>query len=1855
MNKPHTTTTMKTKHTFRLWAPAVFLAALTFTLPPPLRAQDASSPIQALLEKAHTLEVRGRMDMASQTWQQVLKADPNNTEALGGLARAAKLSGNASQANAYVEKLKSINPNDPNIGKVEQMGTQQSNLAQLQQAGKYAQGGQYAQAMNIYRQVFGGNPPPGDWALAYYETESATEDGRPHAIAGLRDLVAKYPQDSRYQITLGRILTYNPKTRTEGRLFLKRHPNDPTAVEALRQSLLWDAQNPASSTEIRAYLSKHPDDQLSTALRNQPPPPRVQRSGGGGGGSTYTPPALTAQQRADLDAQRARTAEEAAAYRALNAHHIEEAEERFKSILVMNPQSGPALAGMGYIRMQQSNFGGALSFLVEAKQNGVRDNGLETALNTSRFWYTMGEGQAALNENDLATAQAKYQTALSMRPTSPEALEGLGGTLLKAQEPLAAIQLFERFVRAKPSATAGWRGLFMAQYGAGQAAAALATEKRIPASIHAQLMRDPDFLRTLASAYSAVGRDADAQRVLRSALELPFPAGGEGLKAETQLQYAALLQQANHLDQAAGLFRQVLATDPGNANGWEGLVRVQHGMGQDPQALQTLESMPPSVYDAAMRDPGFETTVAAIYQGQGKLDIAQDLLEKSLAQQASAGQKVSTPIQLQLAAIYLQRNNPQLAYPIYQRVLSENPDRIDAWKGLLAALHTNGRDQEALAQIQQIPLPVRQKLEVDPEYLQSVAAIYTGLGQPAQGAIFQARVKQYYATRRILAPADVDIQDAWLLYNSGNESGLYRDLMALGGRPDLSEEQRHTVQTIWANWAVRRANQAAAAGDVKRSLAILNAASHAFPDNPGVLKALAAGYARAGYPKEAVAIFKAQDMTHATASDYKSAVGAALAANDNKDAETWLRYGLDAYPRDSQLLTLGAKFEQARGANGRAADYYRASLAAMPLPDPGAELANELSRPVGNGNILLPGSRQSQDLASLLNPGVPGNLIATPGATVAAAPPPAYLPSYGNQYGQAPVQLQGTIPQYGTPLYGAPQSGVPQYMGPQYSTTPSRIMRPPASTLGNYVPPQSSLAAPSAIPPTAVRPTTLDGFVPPQVPFRNALNRTASQPVHPSATAEMQDRFGLSAAPAGPSRYATTGSTQSVSGPVIRMSATTSAPAAQEIAQNQIPESQQTPAEAEAQATRAYQYQQIRNAVERAQTKPLPITAAPLSQPQPTRAASQPAETENFGPYVPYVVRARSAVAVNLGENRAKVALPQPEMTDVVPQASYVPNARIKNPAYARADLAAAEAARIRRQQSNPVLAGSGTPTDDYTTPPTQNAQYNAAQSQTDQINRPSARGKTMTGQSNPDDSTSSRASLNDDDQQYPQPNRNPDPERTTTTVRRRTPRPTSAPAQTAASTPLPGMAYPPVAQALQPQPYPAIGATYPLGTPPSDAQLVAKNVPPLRSFDGQVPLNPPAVRGEREQAELELATLEASYSGWVGGTGIARYRSGTAGIDRLTDLEAPMEASVVLGKSVRFTIVPRAVFLNSGQLDVTQFQGLTAGVPIIGTLPANALNAPAQQFSSGVGGEVQMVTQNFGLALGYTPYEFLVSNITAHARYRPFGGHFTFLADRDSVKETQLSYAGLRDPGSATTVFSGNIWGGVISTGGGLRFDVGGERSGLYFTFSGASLNGYHVLPNRTYNGSGGAYFRVKVWPQYGSLNVGASLYGAHFDHNERGQTYGQGGYFSPEAYFLAGVPITFNGHYKTDFHYVVAGSVGLQTFQEDNAPYYPLDQSLQTGALTGCTLASITSKTCGVYPLNSNTGANYGVTAQGSYRIADHWYIGGYATGNNTNNYNTISGGFFVRYLFRPQYPTEDYPTGLFPLDGFRPLKVP
>ena len=1595
-------------------------------------------------------------------------------------------------------------------------------------------------------------------------------------------------------------------------------------MEALRQSLLWDAQNPATAGEIRGYLERHPDQQLSTVLRNEPKGAGPRRP-------------MTAAEREAAAVNATRSAEDREAYRELNAKHLDVAETKFKAILANHPEDANALAGLGYIRMQQANFGGAISFLVQAKSDGSKDPNLEGALATSRFWYTMGEGAIALNEDNLPAAEKEYRLGLEMRPASTEALEGLGGTLLKAQQPEAATPVFAQFVKLKPSAPHAWRGLFLALYGSGKSTQALEVERSMPAAVRADLNHDPLYLRALASAYSSVGRDAEAQRVLKAALDLPFPTEAKGVQAETAIQYAALLEQANHIAQAEGLYRGVLAKDPNNVGAWQGLVRAQHADGHDELAAQTLDAMPPEIYSKAMHDNGFDDTVASVYQSQGRLDVAQDILEKSLQQQQAEGGKPSVAVQTQLAGVYLQRQNSQAAYALYQQILTRNPGSVEAWKGMLTTLHATGRDREGLAEIQQMPAPVRAQLENDPDYLQAVAGIYTGLGQPREAQIFLGRVQQRYLLQHAAPPADIDIQTAWLLYNTGNDNGLYRELMALGGRSDLSDAQRRTVQTIWANWAVRRANQASARGNDRLALNILNATAQAFPDNPAVIKALANGYSRAGMAKQAVAIWKSMDMKQASAGDYQAAAGAALADNDLKDAEIWLRFGLNQYPHDARLLVLGAKFEQARGDNNRAADYYRASLAAMPAADPGAELATELSRP--GPAAQLPGFRSTGDLATLLAPKAGDQSGPTPEQS-------ARMQERSEQTEQQDVQMQQQATQPSQPyLPGSPSvapitvpygnydpnatPAVPSYMGAP--TQPSTNTAKPR--LRDYVP-QAQVE--ELLPREATHVPTINvAALEPKTPTEPAF---ADVVLSPAAYRQIQiARLTDRIANGGEDRMVQVPAAELAQGATLR--------------------------------TASYEVRPYQQTTQQSGGQ----TGSQAVPQQGSAPSPQPQTNDGYGPYVPYTPP--KPQPVQLGDSSPQRQITSPEVTDVLPTAKYAPNSKARPHGSSQAELNAQRAAAARRHRAEQAAqAGSRTapgapatgyskpPEEIYSTPPTQPATYTgqAGQGQTTQPAQrsPAVQSAPVYVQQQPQYSAPPVQTGDSQGQQYPQPNTRTYSNRRRGHVERAAPAKAEAAAAPAPMPNYPALSYPGVGQSLGYQPYPLIGPAFPLPPAPTDSDLLERQVPPLRGpyYTGEVRA-PQVPLTERQQAERDLAQLEASYSGWLGGTGSARYRSGTPGYDRLTDLEASFEASVTAGNNVRFSVVPTAVFLNNGTLNLGNYSGVT-GSPVLGTLNTASPTAvqPNAQYANGIGGEFQVTGQRFALALGYTPYQFLVENVTGRALFRP-NEHFTFYFDRDAVKETELSYAGLRDPGSANAVYPGNIWGGVVSTGGGARFDTGNERAGFYITADGADLSGYHVLDNSKFEGSAGAYFLAHTFPGYGRLNVGVSAFGMHYAQNERPLSYGLGGYFSPTAYFLASVPVTFVGRYGTDFHYSIAGAVGVQTFQEASQQFFPLDRGIENGFrnLGNCTQGQLSTGTCGVYGTNSNTGGNYSINAEGAYRIADHWFAGGFLSANNTNNYNTVTAGFFVRYLFRGQVASEDYPTGLFPVEGFRPLRVP
>jgi tetratricopeptide (TPR) repeat protein len=1707
---------------------------------------------QILIGNAHALESRGRPDMAIQIWQQILLSDPKSAEALAGLARDYRLNGQPALSDSTLDKLRSVNPNDPNIAKIQSLSSTSTQSGKLRQAGNLARQGKNEDAMRIYRELYGDHPPDGDIALAYYQTLYGTANGKTAAIEAMRALAARNPGDTRFVVELGTMLTYQANTRAEGIRILKDHAQSPGAQSALRQALIWDAANPASAAELREYLKQHPQDtEIAGHLREDE------------------------SKLAQMNSGIARTPAERAAFAALNAHHLEEAQSRFMEILEKDPNNGRAAAGMGFLRMQQNNFGGAISYLTQAEQNKFKDAAVENGLATSRFWYTMGEASQAFDQNQLDVAAAKYGEALQMRPNSREALSGMAGLLTKQQQYTAAAAAYDQLLKIEPHNADAWRGMFLSYARDGQTDKALSIAARFPPPVKASLSRDPEYLQTLATIYRSQNRPADAQRVLAQALALPFPDSGANLKANTRLQYAGILMEAHRFDQAAVLYTQILNEDAANLPAWMGLVSAHHEMNQDNQAIADVEKMPPATYEAALTDVGFLSMLGSIYQQANQFDIAQGLLERAAKLQMAAGGQPSLPLQLQLAAIYLQRNNTAQAYQIYRQVLTAHPDRLDAWKGLIATLQATNHTTEALQEIALIPPAVRKQLETDFEFVQGEASLYAAAGDFPHATEYMNRVEAHYAQLKTPAPANIEVQNAWLLYNTRNDRALYPALMRLGSRQDLTATQRETVQTIWASWSVRRAGTAIDNGDNQRAVEILEAASLAFPDNMTVRKVLAGGYLKVGQTKDALNIYKSVPMQDGSAADFQGAIGAALAANDKTQAEAWLRQALERFPADSAILAMAARFEQARGDNQRAADYWRASLAAMPQAAPTDRLAHDLAYP--DVNTKPHRATTAADLQHLLDPSY------EPFQKTTKLPP---LPAYGpDPYsGAAPVVIaQPRANGQSSGMITAPATT--EIPAPLASSTRSSPLSPPR--------PQAS--ASSTVPANNWPPT-------------DALGTTSGNPLPPptrAASKPTPSRARRKKSPSGDTRY--TG----------QMNLPASDGAVPSTTSNKINPTPTQP------ATRTPVF------------IPSPEPATPDSQEQPPPPGTPPPQASTappgYGSHPPLRITSQP-MDTKAAEAQAMFA----EQTD--------------------GQLTQGSAANIRPLSNAPLSLPSSpaqTPpaptaySDVQYTPSAQEAATGAYSAQKQQTERQPSQLPAAT----PSTQQVPSPDLGTDQKPKKGKRKSPRTERVPTLV--------TAPGSPPATEPVDG-----TAQQQTPDeevPIPSNSTTSGL----SDEELEQRSLPPLRGPWVRVQRQPQPV-GPREEAQMQLQTLESGYSPWTGGAGVINYRSGDLGYDHLSALEAPFEVSSPFGYNARITIVGKPVFLDSGQADgtsvITVQEASTSGTTLVtipqplgtdintgaATTTTNTTTTPTpppQQNAAGVGGEVQLAFPHLALAAGYTPYGFLVSNITGRAQWRPGNGPFTFSFIRDAVKDTQLSYSGLRDPGTASLSFPGTVWGGVVANQGNVQLAHGDAQSGFYVGIGGQYLTGTQVETNTRIDGSGGAYWRVKTLPEYGNLSIGANFFGMHYAHNEGAYTFGMGGYFSPAEYFLANVPFTWSGHYLTKWHYEILGGLGVQAFQQNLTPLFPL--AAQKASEVGLNNASL--------PAMTSVGPNYNLRGTAAYQIGPHWFAGGFLSANNSRNYETVSAGFSIHYMFRSQPSTVTTPTGLFPIDGLRPFTVP
>ncbi|WP_225584891.1 cellulose biosynthesis protein BcsC [Acidovorax sp. ACV01] len=477
---------------------------------------------------------------------------------------------------------------------------------------------------------------------------------------------------------------------------------------------------------------------------------------------------------------------------------------------------------------------------------------------------------------------------------------------------------------------------------------------------------------------------------------------------------------------------------------------------------------------------------------------------------------------------------------------------------------------------------------------------------------------------------------------------------------------------------------------------------------------------------------------------------------------------------------------------------------------------------------------------------------------------------------------------------------------------------------------------------------------------------------------------------------------------------------------------------------------------------------------------------------------------------------------------------------------------------------------------------------------------------------------------------------------------PSSAPrsAMAPAATPAMAPAYVPSAQPMQPmgaQPAAAAGYFTPAQAYGAGYAGGAQSLPPQRAMPapaapsawataglGNVP-DPTRPRTARDELREVQQSQISSFS--VGA--VARARQGEAGMSQLSEIEAPVQLKMSVGDGhLLLGVTPTGASAGSPGSPYGTISRFGGG-------PVTALAMPERgagsQSDSGIGLSVGYESGGFRADIGSTPLGFGQSDVTAGVRYRTaITDDLTVAVDlsRRPVTDSLLSFAGVRD------ARTGDRWGGVSASGGRADLTWDDGELGIYGYGSLHGLTGTRVRSNARAELGGGMYWHVHRTSN-ADLTAGLSFTGLSYQRNLRYFTVGHGGYFSPQQFVSFGIPVEWaqrNGRLS----YQLKGSVGVQYFKEDAAPYFPNSPSRQVSAVQAAADALAFGETgaTAIYPGQSRTGLGYNLGAAMEYQMHPQVFVGGHLALNNARNYREFAGGLYVRYAFQPYNGLQAFP---------------
>jgi tetratricopeptide (TPR) repeat protein len=411
---------------------------------------------------------------------------------------------------------------------------------------------------------------------------------------------------------------------------------------------------------------------------------------------------------------------------------------------------------------------------------------------------------------------------------------------------------------------------------------------------------------------------------------------------------------------------------------------------------------------------------------------------------------------------------------------------------------------------------------------------------------------------------------------------------------------------------------------------------------------------------------------------------------------------------------------------------------------------------------------------------------------------------------------------------------------------------------------------------------------------------------------------------------------------------------------------------------------------------------------------------------------------------------------------------------------------------------------------------------------------------------------------------------------------------------------------------------------PAAAPKVLVARATPVAAPPAVTPATPPLPFARRSKTLAhELDELQSQRDRThVEFDGSIRSRSGESGLSRLDMVQTPVEGRFAVEQVGLLTLRATPVLLDAGQLGTSVDTRARSGSLVFDTTRSVATTS---QSAAGIGLGIGLKTRAVTADLGTTPLGFEVVDVVGGVKYQDqFGDglNLALEASRRAITDSLLSFAGTPD------ARTGRVWGGVRSTGG--RAQLGWEQDdvGLYGYGTAHLLTGQNVADNQQLEAGIGSYWHTRRHADE-QFELGLNLSYQHYQKNLRGFTWGHGGYFSPQQMISLSVPTQWSGR-QGRLNWGVQGSVSMQAYQEDAAPYFPTDPAAQS---TLETMVSLGRATAASYAQRSSIGMGLNLGGVLEFQLTRQVDLGTRISLEHAPQFNQGGGSVYLRFNLEPR----------------------